>query len=68
MELFSDQLRAAIEAADVSRYRLSKLTGVSQGQLSGFVRGTRKLSLDTIDRLAEELGWQLTVQAKRKKK
>ena len=55
----SDQLRAAIEAAPVSRYRIAKETGLEQSALSRFVRGKAGLDLSTVDRLAEYLGLEL---------
>jgi len=51
----SDQLRDAVRNAEVSRYRISQETGIAQGQLSRFVHGQSRLSLDTIDLLAEYL-------------
>lgn len=59
-----DQLRAAILASDMSRYRLSKLSGVSEGQLSRFVMDRddprhRTLTLASAARVAEVLGLEL---------
>lgn len=58
----SDQLRAAIAAAGergVTRYRISKETGVEQAALSRFVRGRQGLDLSSVDRLATYLGLRL---------
>ena len=55
----SEQLRAAIAAAPVSRYRLAKRTGLDQGLLSRFMHGHCGLSLESIDLLAEALGLEL---------
>lgn len=52
----ADQLRAAIEAAEMTRYEISKQCGVEQAVLSKFVNGQRSLNLETIERLAPVLG------------
>jgi plasmid maintenance system antidote protein VapI len=62
----SEQLRDAVRKADVSRYRISQETGITEGQLCRFVHGESGLTLDTIDILAEYLGLEL-VQRKRKR-
>ena len=59
----SDQLRLAIEEAPMSRYRLSKLTGVDEGLLGKFARGERAgLRLDTVDAICEALGLRLVAE------
>jgi transcriptional regulator with XRE-family HTH domain len=69
MSKLSEQLRAAIEKADVSRYEISKATGVSQSTLSKFVLGTRPgLSFDAMDRVGEYLGLVLVKKQPNKKR
>jgi transcriptional regulator with XRE-family HTH domain len=58
-ERLSERLRQFIATAGVSRYRISKDTGLDQGLLSHFVHGRRRLSQDAIDTLAEYLGLEL---------
>ena len=58
----SQQLRAAISAADVSRYRMSKDLDISQAALSRFVNGAMGLSLSTVDKITEYLGLEVTVR------
>ena len=62
----SDQLRRAIEDHPVSRYRISKDTGIDATVLSKFVRGERGVSLDTFDVLCEYLGLELRPRGKGK--
>lgn len=50
--LLSDQLRQAIAASPMTRYRISKETGISQSLLSLFCARKRGLSLQSIDALA----------------
>jgi len=63
-----EQLRQAILDADVSRYRLSKMTGINQGILSRFVHRERTVTLDTAAKLAAGLGLELTPKGKGKKR
>ena len=49
---FSDQLRRAVAASGLSRYRIAKLLNVSESLLSRFLAGKGGLSLDTLDPLA----------------
>ena len=63
----SDQLRDAIDECGVSRYRLSRETGVSEAQLCRFMAG-EGLSVKSIDILGEYLGLKLTIQRKPRKR
>ena len=54
------QLRQAILASGLSRYRLAKMTGVANAILSNFVNGHRSLTLTTAAKLARALGLELT--------
>ena len=53
------QLRQTILKADITRYRLSQQTGVSEGVLSNFVNGRRSLTMTTAAKLAKALGLEL---------
>ena len=54
-----DQLRQAIVGSGMSRYRLSKVTGVSDGVLSNFVNGHRSVTLTTAVKLCKALKLEL---------
>jgi plasmid maintenance system antidote protein VapI len=54
-----EQLRQAIETAPISRYRLSKLSGISQAVISNFVNRKRSATMDTAAKLAAVLGLEL---------
>ena len=56
---FSEQLKLAIESSELTRYRISKDSGVAQSTLSEFVKGKRSLSLANIDRICELLDLEL---------
>jgi hypothetical protein len=55
----SDQLRQAIRDSELTRYSISESTGIDQATLCRFLQGTRGMSLDSVDRLAECLGLEI---------
>ncbi len=55
-ERFSDQIRAAVDASGMSRYRICREIGLSQPTMSRFMAGKSGLSMESLDRLAELLG------------
>jgi hypothetical protein len=62
----SEQLRRLIDTCGVTRYRLSKETGIAQSVLSKFMNVPGyTLSLDSIDTLGEYLGWCIVVDSPR---
>jgi transcriptional regulator with XRE-family HTH domain len=54
------KLRAAIVKSEMSRYRISQLSGIGQAQLSLFVNGKRTLTLTSAAKVAEVLGLDLS--------
>jgi transcriptional regulator with XRE-family HTH domain len=56
---FSDQLRRAVDASGLSRYRIAKLLGVSESLLSRFMSG-KWLGQESLDALAELLDLHVT--------
>ena len=59
MATVSDEIKKAILAASVTRYRIAQDTGVDEATLSRFVSGERGLSMIAIDLLAEYFGYKL---------
>ncbi|MGH7179174.1 MAG: helix-turn-helix domain-containing protein [Tepidisphaeraceae bacterium] len=55
----TDTIRKAIETSGMTRYGISKLSGVGQDTLSKFVRGGG-LKLESADRLCKVLKLKLT--------
>ena len=49
MKPLSEQLRIAIKNSGISRYEISKRTGVSQAALSKFMLGHRGMSMKAMD-------------------
>ena len=54
-----DQLRDAILGAGITRYRIAKLSGVTQATLSLFVARKRSMTTDTAGKVAAVLGLEL---------
>ena len=59
-EKLSDQLRRAIDGSGLSRYEISKRTGIAQATLSRFMAGIGGLSTDGLDKIADCLVINLT--------
>ena len=65
----SEQLRATIDASEMSRYAICKVTGIHPSAMSRFMAGRVGLTLAHIEALCALLGLELipTSQAKRPK-
>jgi len=61
--MLSEQLKASIATAGVSRYAIAKATGVAESQLSRFLSGRAGLSLESIDKVGRFLGLRLVVES-----
>jgi transcriptional regulator with XRE-family HTH domain len=61
------KLRDAIIKSKMSRYKISQLSGVSEGQLSLFVNGKRSLTLPAAAKVAKILGLDLNPVKKKGK-
>jgi predicted XRE-type DNA-binding protein len=64
---FSDQIRRAVDASGMSRYRVSKELGITESTTSRFMAGGW-LGVENMDALAVLLGLQVAVKANRAKK
>ncbi|NLS96592.1 MAG: helix-turn-helix domain-containing protein [Planctomycetaceae bacterium] len=60
----SDQLRATIDASELSRYRIAIEAGLDHGTLSRFMNGKGGLSIDALDRIGQILRLELTPKQK----
>jgi len=54
-----ERLRQAILDSDMSRYRISQLSGVADSQLCFFVNGKRTMTLTSAAKVAKVLGLDL---------
>ena len=59
---FSDELRNAIESAELSRYQLSQMAGIDAATLSRFVNGKGGMSIDGLDKIAAALGLHVAIE------
>ena len=64
---FSDELRRAVDACGMSRYRIAKLLGVSESLLSRFISG-KWLGQESLDALADLLDLHVAAGKRPKKK
>jgi transcriptional regulator with XRE-family HTH domain len=67
-ERFSDQIRRVVDASGRSRYAICKAIGLPQSAMSRFMTGKGGLSMDTLDKLAELLGFSVAARPRRKSK
>jgi transcriptional regulator with XRE-family HTH domain len=67
MSKILQQIRDAIESSEKSRYRISKETGIDQGQLSKLMSGLAGVSYEALEQLAECLNLEIIIRPKRKK-
>ena len=63
-----DDIRKAINGSDKSRYRIWKETGITQAQLSKLMHGERGLSIEALERLAENLELEIVIRPKKRRK
>ena len=64
----TDEIRQAVDASGMSRYRICKRLDIAESTLSRFMSGKAGLSLDTLDRLANLLDLHLAAGKRPKKK
>ena len=64
----TNQLRHVIDESGLTRYRISKETGISEATLSKFYLGRRGLSMATLDALGECLHLTIVLGRKPEKK
>lgn len=63
----SEQIRRAIDASGMSRYRIGKEIDVSESSLSHFMAGRAGLSQAALDRLGLFLGLEIVAKVKGEK-
>ena len=60
----SDQIRLAVDASGMSRYRIAKELGTSESTMSRFMASKGGLSMDNLDALADLL--DLDIKARKR--
>jgi hypothetical protein len=66
-EKLSDQVRRAVDASGMSRYRICKTLGIAESTMSRFMAGHGGLGMAYLDDLADLLDLNITI-GKRKGK
>ena len=59
-----DDMRHAIKTSGKTRYRIAQDTGISESQLSQLMGGTKGLSVESLERLADYLGLKIVARPK----
>ena len=62
-----NEIRKAIKTAPMSRYAISKATGIDQAQLARLMAGQEGLSIASLERLVDCLGLEIVIRPKGKK-
>ena len=66
--MIGEELRRAIQGGKLSQAELARGTGLSEGQVSRFLKGERGLSLESIDKLLDVLELEIVIRPRRKGK
>ena len=61
----TDTVKTAIQQCVLSRYEIARRSGVPNSVLSRFVNGITDLSLANLDRLADTIGLQVSIEKRK---
>jgi transcriptional regulator with XRE-family HTH domain len=64
----SDQIREAVDASGLSRYRIAKSLDIAESTMSRFMSGQGGLSMEILDGLADLLELNLAAAKSKRKK
>ncbi len=65
--MIGEQLRRAIREGELSQAELARATGLSEGQISHFLKGDRGLSLESIDNVLDVLELEIVIRPRKRK-
>jgi DNA-binding phage protein len=63
--MLTERIQEAIRSGGMSRYAISKATGVDQGLLCRFLQGQSSLSFETADKVLDALGLEVEIRPRR---
>jgi transcriptional regulator with XRE-family HTH domain len=70
--MMAEQLRTVVQEAlwtrGIEQAELARGAGMSQSAISRFLRGSRGLSFEAIDKVLEALGLEMVIQPRRERK
>ena len=67
--MITERIQEAIRSGGMSRYAISKATGIDQGQLCRFMQGQPGgLSFESVDKVLDALGLEIVIRPKSTRK
>jgi DNA-binding phage protein len=66
--MITERIQEAIRSGGMSRYAISKATGINQGLLCRFLKGQSSLSFKTADKVLDALGLEVVIRPRRARK
>ena len=63
--MITERIQEAIRSGGMSRYAISKATGIDQALLCRFLKGQSSLSFETVDKLMDALGLEIVIRPRR---
>ena len=63
--MLTECIQEAIRSGGMSRYAISKATGIDQGMLCNFMKGRTCISFATADRILDTLGLEVVTRTRR---
>ena len=66
--MITERIQEAIRSGGMSRYAISKVTGIDQGLLCRFLKGQSSLSFETADKVLDALGLEIVIRPKSTRK
>ena len=63
--MLTERIQEAIRSGGMSRYAISKATGIDQGLLCRFLKGQSSLSFATADKILDALGVEVVIRPRR---
>jgi DNA-binding phage protein len=66
--MITERIQEAIRSGGMSRYAISKATGIDQGLLCRFLKGQSSLSFETADKVLDALGLEIVIRPRRTRK
>ena len=63
--MITERIQEAIRSGGMSRYAISKATGIDQGLLCRFLKGQSSLSFETADKVLDALGMEVVIRPRR---
>jgi transcriptional regulator with XRE-family HTH domain len=64
-ESFTDQMRQLFIESGCTQAELRKATGLDRSAISRFVNGERQLRPESLNKVAEYLGWEIHVKKRK---